>query len=229
MLGLALAGETASFLGEPSLTAETVASTLSNNETQTADGGSQFSPVVVRTPLDIVPAFGTVFFRPLPYEASNLQGFLAAGEGLLLFALFCTSWRRIRSIPRMVRDTPYVTFCIGYVFAFVYAFSSFSNFGILARQRVQALPFLLVLLALPEFQTIPKRERSRQRAVRRVPVAVERQRRRRPVITTTAESDMAVSHARTRPPLDGGSTASGASRPVPGNGTRRSSTGEQLE
>ena len=36
--------------------------------------------------------------------------------------------------------------------AAVYAFSAFSNFGILARQRCQVLPFFLVLLCLPEWR-----------------------------------------------------------------------------
>jgi hypothetical protein len=49
------------------------------------------------------------------------------------------------------------------VLVFVYAFSSFSNFGLLARQRVQALPFLLVLYALPEYQTLPRRTRKKAR------------------------------------------------------------------
>jgi hypothetical protein len=40
-----------------------------------------------------------------------------------------------------------------YVFAytglFIIAFSSVSNFGLLARQRVQLMPLFLVLLSLP--------------------------------------------------------------------------------
>ena len=113
----------------------------------------------------MIPAFVTVFFRPFPFEVSTAQGLMSAAEGALLVLLAILSWRRIRSIPRLFRTRPYVAFCVGYVLVFVYAFSSFSNFGILARQRVQALPFLLVFLALPEFQTLPSL-RS-QRAKRR--------------------------------------------------------------
>ncbi len=36
---------------------------------------------------------------------------------------------------------------------FVFAFSSFSNFGILARQRCQVMPFFLVLICLEQYQT----------------------------------------------------------------------------
>ena len=51
--------------------------------------------------------------------------------------------------PRLLRTRPYVAFCRTYTLLFVFAFSSFANFGILTRQRVQVFPFVLVLLALP--------------------------------------------------------------------------------
>jgi hypothetical protein len=42
-----------------------------------------------------------------------------------------------------------VTFVVVYGLLFVVAFSSIGNFGIIARERVQLLPFFLVLLAAP--------------------------------------------------------------------------------
>ena len=48
-----------------------------------------------------------------------------------------------------MRRSPYLAFCVSYVLLFVVAFSSFGNFGILTRQRVQVFPFFLVLLAVP--------------------------------------------------------------------------------
>jgi hypothetical protein len=185
VVGLLLVSQTASFLNEQSLDSETVSNALSSNETQTADGGSQFSPIVVRTPVDLGPAFVTIMYRPFPFEASNPQSFAAAMEGAVLLVLSLVAWKRIRAIPRMVRDTPYVTFCAGYVLAFVFAFSSFSNFGILARQRVQVLPFYLVFLALPEFQTLPsvKAARERLRSKPRPLTRAPRRRARRPYPT----------------------------------------------
>jgi hypothetical protein len=50
---------------------------------------------------------------------------------------------------RNFRRLPYVTFVVVYGVLFVIAFSSFGNFGILARERCQLLPFFLVLLAVP--------------------------------------------------------------------------------
>lgn len=149
VLGLVLASRTASFLGQEKLTADTVSEELSNTQEQTTDGGSAFTPVTVNTPIDFAPAFVTVFFRPFPFEVSSIQELATAAEGMLLFGLLFASRKRLRSIPKLMRSTPYVTFCVGYLFAFVFAFSSFANFGILARQRSQAIPFLLVFLALP--------------------------------------------------------------------------------
>jgi hypothetical protein len=152
VVGVVLAGRTASFLGVESLTQESVETELENTESQTAEGGSTFAPVRVRTPLHFPPAFATVFFRPFLFEAGNVQGMVSSGEGVVLLGLCVLSRKRLRSIPQLVRTMPYVAFSMGYVLVFVYAFSSFSNFGILARQRVQALPLLLVLLALPEYE-----------------------------------------------------------------------------
>jgi hypothetical protein len=40
------------------------------------------------------------------------------------------------------------------------AFSSFSNFGLLARQRTQAIPILLLVLSLPSAATFVRNERA---------------------------------------------------------------------
>ena len=51
-------------------------------------------------------------------------------------------------------------FSLAYVAAFVFAFSVVGNFGILARQRIQVLPFLLVLLALPPVASAVRKKRD---------------------------------------------------------------------
>jgi hypothetical protein len=184
-VGMVLVGETASFLGQPSLTTETVSETLSSNEVQTADGGSEFTPVTVDTPIDMAPALVTILVRPFLWETSTAQGLLSAAEGILIVALIASSWRRIRAAPRLFRTRPYIAFCTAYVLMFVYAFSSFSNFGILARQRVQMLPFLLVFIALPEYKTVPSLRSQRAKRRRPTPAhtgtAPTRRRVRRPI------------------------------------------------
>jgi len=188
VLGIALAGRTASFVDRElqqskgddlssTLTLDGVTNTLSDTERQTADGGSEFTPVTVNTPLDLPLAIVTVYFRPFPFEASNAQSLLSAAEGILLALLILVSWKRIRATPRLIRTAPYLAFCLGYLFVFAYAFSSFSNFGILARQRVQALPFLLVFLALPDVRTLPAKLKKPHFAQLRPPPTTHRRAR----------------------------------------------------
>jgi hypothetical protein len=149
------------FFGVESLNQEAVQTTLSDTQEGTAQGGSAFTPVSVNSPLDLPAATATVLFRPFPNEADNVQTLVTSFEGLFLLALCVVSWRRFASVPRLVRTVPYVAFALVFVVLFVYAFSSFANFGILARQRTQMLPFLFVLLALPPLGH--RRTRPRER------------------------------------------------------------------
>jgi hypothetical protein len=149
MFGL-LASSTATFFGVDSLNEETVNQTLLDAEGQTAEAGSAFSPVrfTANPPL----ALATVLYRPFPFEASSVVALATAAEGVFLFVLTVKSLRRLASIPRQMRRAPYVAYSLGILVTFVYAFSAFSNFGILARQRCQVMPFFLVLLCLPEWR-----------------------------------------------------------------------------
>jgi hypothetical protein len=116
---------------------------------QTSKGGSEFEAQRPDSVLDIPLAAFTVMFRPLPHEAHNAQTLATSFEGLFLLGLFAVSWPRLRRFPSEVWRTPYVAFAGVYSLLFMLAFSSFGNFGILARQRSQLFPLMLVVLALP--------------------------------------------------------------------------------
>jgi hypothetical protein len=158
LLGLmiVLISQTEKFLGVESLNQETVNASLANAEGRTVEAGSAFSPVTVNTPLDMPYATVTVLFRPFPWEAHNGQTILTAAESIFLVGLAIVGWRRVRSIPRCLRREPYVAYSLGIMLTFVFAFSSFSNFGILARQRCQVMPFFLVLICLEQYQSKDK-------------------------------------------------------------------------
>lgn len=111
--------------------------------------GSSFDPSEFRSPLRFPKAFVTVLFRPWPFEAANLPALLASLEGLVLLGLLAVSRRRVLGAVRMFRQRAYVLAVSLYSVLFVYFFAAIGNFGILARQKVQVLPFFLVLLALP--------------------------------------------------------------------------------
>jgi hypothetical protein len=57
--------------------------------------------------------------------------------------------------------------CLAYSAIFVYGFSYFANFGILTRERVQVLPFVLVFLALPH-PALPSADALRSQRMRAV-------------------------------------------------------------
>ena len=125
-----------------------VESVLDKTQEQTAKGGSEFDAAGARSPVELPYAIFSVIFRPLPYEAANLQMMFASLEGAFLLVLFAKNWRRLANlVPR--RRSPYLAFAATYSLLFAVAFSNVANFGILARQRSQLFPFLLVVLAMP--------------------------------------------------------------------------------
>jgi len=149
-------GRAQEFLNAESLTSSAGISQELTELSERADkGGSEFTPAIVRSPLDLPLAGLTVLFRPLVTEAHNAQALAAATEStvLLLLAVYRLPW--IVAAIRSGRRQPYVVFALVYVALFVVAFSAFPNFGLLARQRVQVLPLLLVLLTVP-----PQRRRE---------------------------------------------------------------------
>jgi len=113
---------------------------------QTAQGGSEVSGGVVTSVTDIPAATLKVLFRPLIHEGTSLAILVSSVEGTLLLMVVVwklpAAWRN-RS---MIRANPLLLLSIMYTGGFVIAFSSMLNLGIIARQRVQVLPFFLALL-----------------------------------------------------------------------------------
>jgi hypothetical protein len=119
---------------------------LSDLSERTDTGGSAVEGTVISGPADIPEALIRVLFRPLPWEATNVQTLIAALEGGLLLALFVARLPWILSSLVRLRQRPYALFALIYTGGFVFAFSAMLNLGILARQRSQVMPFLLVIL-----------------------------------------------------------------------------------
>ena len=149
LAGPALVGVAQSFFGLQSLNSETAQEVLDEATRRTAEGGSAFTSSNPNNPVGFVLDGVTIFFRPFPFEAHNAQAMLSSLEGLGLLVLCAASWRRLVRLPLEVVRRPYVALAVVYSFAFIYAFSSIVNFGILVRQRCQLLPLLFVVLCLP--------------------------------------------------------------------------------
>ena len=119
---------------------------LAELERNTQQGGSAVEGEAVRSFADVPAAALRTLYRPLPNEAVNPQSLLSAIEGtaMLVVSLLALPWI-IRNLTR-VRRHPYLIFCLVAVSGFVVGFSAIFNLGILARQRIQVLPFLLASL-----------------------------------------------------------------------------------
>jgi hypothetical protein len=132
-----------------------ITSALQEVSERTSQGGSEIQPSIIRSPLTAPIGAFTVLFRPLPIEANNAQALLAALEGTFLMALCGLRFRWILAAFHSFRRQAYITLSVAYTAVFIMAFSAIANLGILARQRVQMLPFFLVLLSVP-----PRRKRG---------------------------------------------------------------------
>jgi hypothetical protein len=161
--GLLISRYAASFLGVDSVSASNVDAAIQDSAARTTQGGSEFTAVAIRSPLDLPAATISVLFRPFPFEAGSMPMLIAAAEGTVLLALAVMSVKSLRQIPGRLRRQPYLVLCAGYTLIFVYAFSSFANFGILTRQRVTVLPFALVFLALAGKEYVSHRNAAQPR------------------------------------------------------------------
>lgn len=142
---------------------------LQRVQNQTAQGGSEVTGGVVTNPLDLPGATLKVIFRPLINETTNIATAVSAVEGTLLLILIVWKIPMLFRNRRMVRGNPLLLLSFFYTGGFIIAFSSILNLGILARQRVQVLPYLLALIAVlgwpaeTEDQPVPRHQRPRGR------------------------------------------------------------------
>jgi hypothetical protein len=152
-----LLGKTQSYLLDKGIDpADGVNSVLAESARRTGQGGSSFAAQsVVTSPVKLPLAMVTILFRPFLFEAHNAQVAVTALESFLLLCLTISRRRSIWQAIRHPRRRPYVAFVVVYLTVFVVAFSTISNFGILARERTQLLPFFMVLLAIPVRRRAP--------------------------------------------------------------------------
>jgi hypothetical protein len=148
-IGGVLASRAADVLDVNDFSGASINSALETNSGRTDEGGSTFSAANPQNPLGYVEATVTILFRPFPIESHGAEQIATALEGLFLLGLVIASWRRLATVLLRLRSEPYVTYALVYLLMFFFAFGTIANFGILARQRSQAMPFFFVLLALP--------------------------------------------------------------------------------
>ncbi|GGO96205.1 hypothetical protein [Wenjunlia tyrosinilytica] len=151
--------QASAFFGLDGTDSQGVSQVLSETQRRTSQGGSAAvdasgeaagsGPPVNLSPVNLPMNVVTVLFRPFPFEAHNVQALVASVECFALMIVFIMSWARLRRLPKLFLKEPYIAFTAVYSLLFCWAFSNINNLGILTRERVQVLPLVLVLLAIP--------------------------------------------------------------------------------
>jgi hypothetical protein len=163
---------------------------LSDVNERTATGGSQIEGGGIASPSQLPLAIVTVLFRPLIHEGRNAQVIVSALEGTAMLALVVWKMPTIWRNRRLLRTKAMVTLCFFYTGGFVLAFSAILNLGILARQRVQVLPFFLALIVALAWDE-PKDEDGAN-AARLERLAPRRPPKREPIETAAVTQPSAV-------------------------------------
>lgn len=149
-VAIVLVVNTDEFLNDSGIdTTKGISSTLEQTTQRTATGDSQFNPSILESPLMTPVAVATVLYRPFIFEAHNMEALATALEGSFLLALTLIRLRPALRVAKGLRRNPYVVMALAFSAMFIVAFSSFANFGLLARERVQLLPFFLIFLVKP--------------------------------------------------------------------------------
>lgn len=120
---------------------------LDSTAAYTGQGGSSFATLPFLSPIGAPVGIATVLARPFPFEALGLAQLLTSAEGLFV-AWLTIGALKIAPRLRSLRQSPLTQFAIFLLLFTVPMFASISNFGTLARQRVQVWPFLFILLCL---------------------------------------------------------------------------------
>ncbi len=125
-----------------------------NTYTQVEDAGSSFKASAIDAsvggimklfPLGIMNSL----FRPFPWEVRSPVMALTALEALLFLwlTITCIRYTSFKTFRRVLAENPAIVFCLIYaiLFAGLVGMSTL-NFGTLARYKIPALPFFLIML-----------------------------------------------------------------------------------
>jgi hypothetical protein len=154
-VAVAMAGSRS--VGLERLDVEEVQGFIGAHQTSTSKGGretgpgesgrSQFSAVDTSSPVGLALLIPTVLFRPYFWEARNMNSLVASLEGMGLLAVMLYRFRSVRAALLGAARDRFLLLTVLYALMFIFLFSAINNFGIIARQRVQIYPFVLMWIA----------------------------------------------------------------------------------
>jgi len=93
--------------------------------------------------------FYDVLIRPLPIHAHGFTQLGQSAENLFILGLILTSLPRLAAAGRSLIRQPYLLSALLFTVVWIVLFASIGNLGIVARERTEMLPWLLVLVCVP--------------------------------------------------------------------------------
>jgi hypothetical protein len=135
----------AEFLELEDLSADSLEARIQEQQRRTTKGGSSYETVSIFTPTGFINGIVTTAVRPFPWEASGVPMLMTSLE-TIGWLILC--WKQRRAFWKKLKSSgsdPVAAFALFYTVAMLLALTSLGNFGIIARQRVMALPFLWML------------------------------------------------------------------------------------
>lgn len=139
----------AQFLGLKDLSLSSVEQKLDQQSQLNTEGGSSFdSGGDYLSPKNLPRGIVTVLIRPFPWEAGSAFGLLASLESVAVAGLIIIRLPALKNALVRARAAPFLLYCWVLTLLYAATFSSFSNFGLLVRQRSLVLPALFVLVCV---------------------------------------------------------------------------------
>lgn len=123
--------------------------------TSEGQGRSSYSQEPVRNPAQVPGAVATVVLRPFPWEVRSLPQALATAEAMALFAILLKAVSDHLARRRRYEPNALVLTAVVYSLILCSAISSYGNFGLIVRQRLQVWPFLVFLAFAPQMVRRP--------------------------------------------------------------------------
>jgi len=139
----------AQFLGLKDLSLSSVEQKLNEQSQRNTGGGSSFdSGGDYLSPKNLPRGIVTVLIRPFPWETGSPFGLLASLESVAVAGLIIIRLPALKNALVRARAAPFLLYCWVLTILYAATFSSFSNFGLLVRQRSLVLPALFVLVCV---------------------------------------------------------------------------------
>jgi hypothetical protein len=142
-------GQGAKFLGLKDLSLSSVETKLEEQSTRNTGGGSSFdSGGDYLSPQNLPRGAATVLLRPFPWETTSPFQLLASLESVIVAGFIVVRLPSLKNALVRARAAPFLLYCWILTLLYAATFASFSNFGLLVRQRSLVLPALFVLLSV---------------------------------------------------------------------------------